>query len=139
MSDFHKLLPLLLLTMAGLAALFGCGQDDSASQPAVVHSYDVRGVVRQLPRPAAPQSELWIHHESISGFVDINGEEKGMESMTMPFIPSPELSLEGIAVGDKVTFTLEIDWDATPPATITTIDTLPADTLLEWEAATEQP
>jgi len=138
MSGFHKLLPLLLLTAAGLV-LFGCGREDSASAPAVVHSYDVRGVVRQLPRPEAPQPELWIHHESIPGFVDINGEAKGMESMTMPFIPAQGLSLDGLAVGDKVSFTLEVDWDATPPASVTTIDTLPADTLLEWEAAAEGP
>ena len=136
MSGFHKLLPIFLLVMAGLA-LFGCGQDDSTSQPAVVHTYDVRGVVRQLPRPAAPQPEIWIHHESISDFVDISGKVKGMDSMTMPFFPAQELSLDGIAVGDKVTFKLEVDWQAMPPAHVTAIEKLPADTPLEWEANAE--
>jgi Cu/Ag efflux protein CusF len=138
MSGLQTLRPIFLLTVAGLA-LFGCGREDAAMQPAVVHSYEVRGVVRQLPRPDTPQPELWIHHESIPTFVDINGEAKGMEAMTMPFIPAEGLSLDGIVVGDKVTFALEVDWGATPPATITTIEKLPADTLLEWEAATEDP
>lgn len=136
MSGFHRLLPFFLLTMAGLA-LCGCGQDESASQPSVVHTYDVRGVVRQLPRPEAPQPEIWIHHEEISTFVDINGEPKGMESMTMPFIPASELSIEGLAVGDKITFRLEVDWQAMPPAQVTAIEKLPADTQLEWEASAQ--
>ncbi len=132
MSDLQKTLPFLLVTLVGLVPA-ACGQHESASQPAVVHTYDVRGVVRQLPRPAAPQPEIWIRHESISDFVDISGKVKGMDSMTMPFFPARELSLVGIAVGDKITFTLEVDWDATPPAQLTAIEKLPAETVLEWE------
>jgi Cu/Ag efflux protein CusF len=136
MSGLRKLFPFLLPAVASLV-LFGCGQDDSASQPSVVHTYDVRAVVRQLPRPDAPQPEIWIHHEEISTFVDINGEPKGMDAMTMPFIPASELSMEGLAVGDKITFRLEVDWQAMPPAHLTAIEKLPADTLLEWEASAQ--
>jgi Cu/Ag efflux protein CusF len=132
MSDLQKTLPLLLVTLVGLVPA-ACGQHQPDSLPPVVHTYDVRGVVRQLPRPAAPQPEIWIRHESISDFVDISGKVKGMDSMTMPFFPAPELSLDGIAVGDKITFTLEVDWDATPPAQLTAIEKLPAATVLEWE------
>jgi Cu/Ag efflux protein CusF len=132
MSDLQRLLSVLLMACSGLA-LSACGPDGSASQPPVVHTYDVRGVVRQLPRPDAPQRELWLHHESITDFVDISGKVKGMDSMTMPFIPAPDLSLENLVVGDKVAFKLQVDWQATPPATVTTIEKLPADALLEWE------
>jgi Cu/Ag efflux protein CusF len=134
MSDLQKTLPLFLVTFVGLVPV-ACGQHEYASQPPVVHTYDVRGVVRQLPRPAAPQPEIWIRHESISGFVDISGEVKGMDAMTMPFFPAQELSLDGIAVGDKITFKLEVDWQATPPAQLTAIEKLAAETVLEWEAA----
>ena len=136
MSDLQKSLQIILIACTGLA-LSACSPDESASLPPVVHTYDVRGVVRQLPRPEAPQPEIWIHHESITDFVDINGKVKGMDSMTMPFFPAQELSLEGIAVGDKVTFKLEVDWQAMPPAHVTAIEKLPADTPLEWEANAE--
>ncbi len=132
MSDLQKTLPLLLVTLVGLVPA-ACGRHESASQPPVVHTYEVRGVVRQLPRPAAPQPEIWIRHESISDFVDISGKVTGMDSMTMPFFPAQELSLDGIAVGDKITCKLEVDWQATLPAQVTAIEKLPAETVLEWE------
>ena len=136
MSGLQKLILFFLLTAVGMA-LFGCGSDESAREPSIIHTYDVRGVLRQLPRADATQPEIWIHHEEIPTFVDINGEPKGMESMTMPFIPASELSLADLVVGDKVTFRLQVDWQATPPATVIRIDKLPPDTVLEWEAGTD--
>ena len=53
------------------------------------------------------------------------------------FLLSSELPLEGLAVGDKITFRLQVDWQATPPATVIRIDKLPPDTVLEWEAGTD--
>ena len=62
MSGLQTPRPFLLVTLVGVF-LLGCGQEDSTSAAAVVHSYEVRGVVRQLPRPGTPQPELEEHSE----------------------------------------------------------------------------
>ena len=79
--------------------------------------------------PGARQ-EVEIHHEAIPDFVDYRGEKAGMMAMVMPFGLADGLDLGDIAVGDKVEFTLAVDWDRKPSGYLTRIRKLPADTTL---------
>lgn len=94
--------------------------------------YEVRGQVTALPDPSNPLSNLRIRHEPIHDFVSIDGEVVGMDSMNMPFPVAEGLSLEGMEVGDPVSFTLEVDWDGDPAYQVTRIQALPEDTELTW-------
>jgi Cu/Ag efflux protein CusF len=56
-----------------------------------------------LPRADSRTSELQIHHEAIDTFVNPNGTV-GMPSMIMPFPLGTGSSLDGLEVGDAVSF-----------------------------------
>lgn len=86
----------------------------------------VRGVVTDLPDPSRPVSNFTIHHERIDDFVNGAGEVVGMTEMQMPFPLAEGVSIEGLAIGDKLSFTFEVRWDRsrTPP--------LPSWHLTEW-------
>ncbi|MFW6059560.1 MAG: copper-binding protein [Phycisphaeraceae bacterium] len=115
------------LTLALLATLtVGCG-GDTTDQPAG-DVYETRGVIRQLPTDAT--GDLQIEHEPVPDFKDQDGEVVGMDSMTMPFPPADDVSLDGLAVGDKVRFTFVWRWDENS-WTVTAIEKLPADTELD--------
>jgi Cu/Ag efflux protein CusF len=112
----------------------------AAAEPAAapsgpVQTYQVRGEIAGLPDPNDPSKEFLIHHEAIGRFTGIDGDVVGMDSMTMPFPLAEGLSLAGLAVGDKVRFTLEVEWDGDPPYRITRIDKLPPDSALDFGAA----
>jgi len=116
------LLPLLLV--AGCA-----GRGDEGEGEPVVQRYEVRGEVTRLPSTGA--DALYVRHEAIPGFVDMDGEVVGMESMAMPFPLAEEVALDGVEVGDKVRFTLEVEWEGDPPYRITRIEELGAETVLD--------
>lgn len=86
-----------------------------------VRSYTVQGVVRQLPDPGDASKQLLIHHAPIPDYVNSEGYETGMPSMTMPFFPAAGVELGEIAAGDWVEFTLAVDWQATPAIQVTAI------------------
>lgn len=94
-----------------------------------VQSYHVRGRIEDLPDPARPASGLAIHHEEIKNFARKDGT-LGMSSMTMDFPYAKSVSLAGLAIGDKIEFTLEVNWAGFPMFQVTTIAKLPADTVL---------
>jgi len=119
---------LAALTVA--ATLTGCGSQPSTElQPA--RTYTLRGMVRELPESDVPE---WIsvHHEAIPDFVGLTGEPEPMAAMTMTFTVDPDLPLEGITVGQKVEFDLVVDWDGSPPALVTRLAPLPAETELRF-------
>jgi len=97
--------------------------------------YEVRGQVTAVPTAGDPLSNLVIRHEAIDDFATRDGEVVGMSSMSMPFPLADGVSLDGIAPGDKVRFTLEVDWDGDPAYQITRIEPLPADTEIEYGKA----
>ena len=103
----------------------GCSKSGDAPEPA--QSYVVRGQVRVMP---GERPEIEIQHEAIPDFVDYRGKQAAMAAMTMPFGLAPGLALHGIAVGDKVEFTMAVDWDRKPSGYLTAIRKLPADTNL---------
>ena len=128
----------LPLALCLTLALAGCSTEPEAPErperperPA--KTYETRGIVRQLPAAGTPGAELFIHHEAIPSFESIDGEVTGMDSMAMGFpVPEPGL-IEGLNVGDKVAFSLLVDWNGSPPLLITDLQKLPADTVLSFD------
>jgi Cu/Ag efflux protein CusF len=76
--------------------------------PAPPETYEIAGEVVRLP--AAGDRQIVVKHEAIPGFKDESGKVVGMEAMTMPFAVAEGVSLDGLAPGDKVEFTLEVRW-----------------------------
>jgi hypothetical protein len=100
-----------------------------------MRSYVVRGQITTVFEavPDRPR-ELEIHHEAIPEFINYSGKQVGMAAMTMPFRVRKGLDLARLAVGDKVEFTMAVDWERKPPGQITAILELPADTPLSFES-----
>ena len=91
--------------------------------------YTVRGAVENLTEARGAPVAL-IHHEAIPDFVDGYGEKRTMHSMAMAFGVASGVSLDGIAVGDKVEVTFVVDRERYPTFQITAVRELPADTEL---------
>ncbi len=87
----------------------------------------MRGVIERMGSDNAPR-RLIIRHESTAD----------MESMAMPFSVDEGVPLTGLAVGDKVAFTFEIDM-TTHAEHVTKLSKLPADTVLKIPAASSVP
>ena len=98
------------LTLIGLTCLFlgGCGGETDS----VTDTYQVRGQIVSLPVEGDPASGLRIHHEAIPTFVGEDGQMVGMDAMTMGFTPATGVSLDGLEEGDKVAFTLRVNFAA---------------------------
>ncbi len=119
--------PLVALPL--LAAL-ACQRASDARPAAAVagQRYTVRAEVVALPpRPGDP---LMLRHEPIPDFVDRSGAVVGMRAMVMPFPVSAEVPLAGLAPGDKIRFTLSVDW-AQGRYLVERIERLPPETALE--------
>lgn len=118
------------------------GADDHAEKPdARVHTYTVRGRIDRFAPADHPDGAVYIRHEAIPDFVNPQGEVVGMQAMTMPFPVDPSASMDNLAEGDPVEFTFELNWAPGPdkrgPYRITEITKLPADTALNFDAATD--
>ncbi len=109
--------------------LSGCSE---AEKPAG-ETYRVRGVIVSLPAAGNPVSELRIHHEAIPTFINKDGRMEGMGAMTMPFTPATGVSLDGLEVGDKVVFTLRMNF-ATNRSEVAEFSELSQDTELNFAA-----
>jgi Cu/Ag efflux protein CusF len=105
---------------------------EKESGASLTRTFRVRGVIRQLPQADEAGTPLLVHHEAISDFVGLSGDVEPMAAMTMAFPIGSEVSLEGLAPGDKIVFDLEVDWSAATPAQITALDKIPPDTVLEF-------
>jgi Cu/Ag efflux protein CusF len=122
-----------VLVAAAVGAFATCSSNGDSREAAVTSPtatiLEVRGVVRQLPRQAS--APLLIEHEAIPEFIDFNGNPAPMEAMTMPFEITDQALLAGLEVGDPVAFVLEIDWERSPAIVISSIEKLPAGTVLD--------
>jgi Cu/Ag efflux protein CusF len=117
-----------------LVAGVGCSKRETPSTQTKAPSatYTTRGIVIELPDPAKPTSEFKVYHERIADFVNAKGEKVGMNEMLMPFPLAKTISLDGIAVGDKVELTFDIWWEGRSGSWLTTkLTELPVDTTLE--------
>lgn len=132
------------------AALAGCSERPASPPPASdeapaetsaaagdvqIDTYTVRGEIEELPEPGRPMSALRIHHEAIDNFVNRAGKVVGMGSMTMEFPVAEGVSLEGLAVGQKVEFTFAMARTPTGGYRVTAIRPLPDETVLEFRKA----
>lgn len=145
--------PLSILAPAALALLAACSTPESAPSPppqpmseddggpagaletVEPRSYDVRGEVFALPEAEGDSPTMKIRHEAIDDLVGVDGEVWGMDSMTMPFALDPDVDLTDVQVGDKVRFTLLVDWTGAMAQRITALEELPAETELEFREA----
>ena len=66
---------------------------DTTETSSSVATYEARGVIRAIDREA---SRVTIHHEDVPGY---------MPEMTMPFDLADAALVDGVSVGDSVTFT----------------------------------
>lgn len=130
------------LLLAGPGFLPACGKSEpAASAPAKPDQvYSVRAKIDELPQPGRPQSEFRLHHEAIDQFVDGSGKVVGMSSMVMGFALDQTVSTAGLAVGDIVQIEFAVWWKGAPPLRypdykVTKLTKLPADTPLEFRAA----
>jgi len=130
-----------LATLAALASLAvfsgACGRPAPAPAGPPDGSYSLRGEIRQLPRPEG--DEILIHHEAVPDLKDASGKVVGMDSMTMGFALDPSVDRSALAEGQRISFTLEVRWNASPAARVTNVAPLPAGTRLSFdppEAAT---
>jgi hypothetical protein len=122
-------LPAVLATILTILSA-ACSKAPAPAAPEQV--YTVRGRVVALPDPAKPGGGLQIRHEPIPEYVNHKGERKGMGSMTMPFVPTRELDLSGLAPGDVVEFTWEVRWAKPPLSRVVAIRKLPPETTLNF-------
>jgi hypothetical protein len=98
--------------------LAACGGGGESTGP--VQSYDVAGVITQLP--AGPGTELMIRHDEIPGFVNGAGEVVGMKAMVMGFPVAEEVDLSAFAEGDSVQFTFVVRWGQPKPLELTRME-----------------
>ena len=90
----------------------------SAQESAVYH---VKGIIKALPGNGRAANEVLIKHEQMPDYRDISGKVVGMHGMTMPFYLAPGVSVEGLSIGDDVSFELSASWKPTFTEQITSI------------------
>lgn len=81
------------------------------------------GIVRGIERDGTT-TRLRIEHEAIPAFTDIDGEEVGMEAMTMSMAVWHGTILPPLDEGDAVQFVLDVDWTRTPSGLIVDVKVL---------------
>jgi len=109
--------------------------DSTYAEAASIQVLTSRGEVVGLPNPGDPLHLVKIHHEALDTLKGRDGTVVGMDAMTMPMALDDDVSLEGFAAGDKVEFTLEVDWTAKPGMKVTEIRHLPTETELVFRKA----
>lgn len=128
---YRRMMTVLTLTVMMMAA--GCGSDATpAAAGSKTYTYTVRGEIVQLPSAESVDQQMLIRHEAIPDFINDQGEKVGMMSMTMQFPVGKDVSLEGLAVGDAISFTFDLDWSGTPPYKVVKIEKLAAGTELNF-------
>lgn len=122
MHSLRSRAPLLLC----LALCLACSPRQETAPPAASGGTQikVRASVVALP---GEDAMLHLHHEAMPDFPGQDGQVTGMDSMTMPFPVTQDLSLEGIAVGDRVEASLLVNWKADPSVQVVAVKELPAD------------
>lgn len=124
-------LPLACVLTAALTLPLGCGAPAAPPAGPPDASYAVRGEIRQLPRPEG--NEILIRHEAVPDLKDSSGKVVGMASMTMPFALGADVDRSRLAVGDRISFTLEVRWNAGDPITVTKLAPLAPGTRLDFD------
>lgn len=114
------------------AAIVAADAGGNAILPDRPNRYTVQGIVRSAPAATKAGKSITILHQAIPRFKNRDGEETGMMSMAMPFQVAAEVGEIPLAVGDKVEFTFDVDWEAQNPTTIVKMTKLPAETEIRF-------
>jgi Cu/Ag efflux protein CusF len=122
----------MALTLAVGCSSSGPARDEDPGIDVEPRQYTVRGELVTVPETVDETTQIRIKHEAMPDLVGHDGEVSGMASMTMPFSMQEGLSLEGLAVGDKVEFVLDVDWNRMPGMLVTEIRKLPPETELTF-------
>ena len=125
----------VLTAAAALLVVGACakGAEDAPTGPPDA-TYSTRGQVMELPQVAG--GEMSVHHEAVPDFRDQDGKPSHMDSMSMPFAVAKEVSLAGIAPGDKVAMTFEVRWETQPTLRVIKLEELPESTALDLAGPT---
>jgi len=92
---------------------------NSESSHAVSLYRDVTGIVQGVgSNPGG--TTLFIQLNDIPAFVGPSGRPERISKMTLPFRVDSNGSA-GLKVDDRITFDLEVDWDAATPGTVRNI------------------
>ncbi len=97
-------------------------------------SYTARAQILRMPGTDRRHPEMTVRHEAIDDFVDEFGFPVGMDAMEMSFPVDPPLSVQGLAVGDKVSFHFTVDWEKSD-VQVDSIQKLPPETELHFGPA----
>ena len=128
----------LFFAVLCISLVIGCGEESSpppqpdAAEEIIYNTYIMRGRITRMLDRSNPASELFIKHEAINDFKDMDGQAIGMPAMTMPFPVAKDVSLAGLAVGDIVQFTFRVTWRPRQSWQLTSITKLPAGTELDF-------
>ncbi len=146
----HARITPIAIALTGTLMLVGCNNASNESGAAPQSNAQtaqepdvytgIMGEIIELPVPGDPSTQLQIHHQQIEDFktkdgtVNINSKGiGGMPSMKMPFPVGDGVSLEGLEVGDKVSFDFAVNWGGSRPAwEITRIEKLPDETEIDY-------
>ena len=114
-----------LIALALTALLVAC-KKDKGGDSAEAQEYTARGIVTSVS-----DSEISMNHEAMPDFVNRQGKKVGMAAMTMPFGVAKGLDTSTFKVGDKVSFTFDVDFGRKKPTQIKSVKVLPPETELE--------
>ncbi len=137
-SPLFAFLLVLAISMNGL--ITGCQSKKSTKSKSTAvqgttYTYHLRGIVRALPRAGQSPRSIEIKTEPIARWVNFNGKIHPMMAMTMPYQLAHGLALRGLAVGDKVAFTYQVNWTA-DQMVVSSISKLPPRTVLKFSMPT---
>ena len=100
---------------------------------AAEYTYTTRGVVTGLPGRGTLYVQ--VHHEAIADFVNKAGENVGMKEMIMDMPnATPDVKVDALAIGDKVSMTFEVRYKSDPRMVITKMEKLDGGTVLDLKA-----
>lgn len=144
-SHAPRLLAGVCVVLGAIIVASACSSCTPSEQPAPIWKrkaadkvYTTRAQVESLPDPKRPTAQFVVHHEAIDEFANPDGT-RGMSAMTMPMITAQDLSLTGLAVGDKIELDLSV-WNSEDGKRIayyqvSRIKKLPPETELKFERA----
>ena len=136
---------LLLFLAASLAVLTGgCRSKHSvpsgasANRQGITYTYHLRGIIKALPQPGQSPRSVSLKVGPIAHWIGLSGKVEPMMAMTMPYQLAHGVTLQGMAKGDKVAFTYQVNWIA-DRMVITRIKVLPASTVIHFSMPADSP
>jgi Cu/Ag efflux protein CusF len=132
-SPWHRRLRAVAaaLALGALLPSWRCAPAVSRPPP---RSYSVRAEILRMPGVDRRHPEMMVRHEAIDDYVDEFGFAVGMDAMEMSFPTDPPPAVQGLAVGDKISFRFAVDWEK-PAIVVDQIQKLPPETELHFRPA----